>query len=107
MPRQARLRGRVQFTGSFTSRRQGKFLVVSRRGGAAGMPARLGMVVGRQAAPLSVTRSLVKRSIREVFRRLRPQLGSIDVVVRVRQLEAKPDIPALRNELERLLRETS
>ncbi len=71
------------------------------------MPARLGMVVGRQAAPLSVTRSLVKRSIREVFRRLRPQLGSIDVVVRVRQLEAKPDIPALRNELERLLRETS
>jgi ribonuclease P protein component len=48
----------------------------------------------------------MKRTIREVFRQLRSQLGSFDVVVRVRQSAARVELPAMRHELEKLLRET-
>jgi ribonuclease P protein component len=48
----------------------------------------------------------MKRIVREVFRQLRDQLGPVDVVVRVRQAAGRPDLPAVRHELERLLRET-
>ncbi|HEX4985917.1 MAG TPA: ribonuclease P protein component [Burkholderiales bacterium] len=107
LPRQAKLRGRVQFTGSFASRRQGKFFVVSRRSSPPGGPARLGIVIGRQTAPLAVVRSRMKRLIREVFRRVRQDLGSVDVVVRVRRPAAGLELAAARNELKELLRDTS
>jgi ribonuclease P protein component len=64
------------------------------------------MVVGKHAVPRSVARSLIKRTVREVFRKIRDQLGSVDVVVRVRKPAGPPDLPAARHELERLLRET-
>ena len=48
----------------------------------------------------------MKRAVRELFRQLRDQLGPVDVVVRVRQPAGKPELPAARHELERLLRET-
>ena len=48
----------------------------------------------------------MKRTVREVFRQLRGQLGPVDVVVRARQPAEKSDLPAARDELERLLRET-
>lgn len=106
LPRPARLCGKTQFTGSFAARRQGKFFVILRRTSPPGGQARLGIVIGRDTAPRSVTRSLMKRIVREVFRQLRDQLGPVDVVVRVRQAAGRPDLPAVRHELERLLRET-
>ena len=90
----------------FAARRQGKFFVVLARNGAAGEQSRLGIVIGRHTAPRSVTRSLMKRIVREIFRQLRDQLGPVDVVVRVRQPAGKSDLTAARHELERLLRET-
>ena len=106
LPRKARLCGRAQFTGTFAAKRQGRFFVVLSRNSPLGEQARLGIVVGRHTAPRSVTRSLMKRTVREVFRQLRAQLGPVDVVVRVRQPAGRSDLPAARSELERLLRET-
>jgi ribonuclease P protein component len=100
------LRGKAQFTGSFAARRQGDFFLVLRRNNLTAQQARLGIVIGRHTAPRSVTRSLIKRAIREVFRRLRGEFGWIDVVVRVRRPLAPRDLPAARRELETLLRET-
>ena len=99
--------GKAQFTGSFSARRQGTFFVVLSRSSPTGGKARLGIVIGRQAAPLSVTRSLIKRTVREVFRQLRSQLGAVDYVVRVRRRAERPDLAAARHELERLLREVN
>ncbi len=106
LPRKAALRGKAQFTGKFAARRQGKFFVVLRRNSQPGELARLGIVIGRQTAPRSVTRSLMKRIVRELFRLLRDQLGPVDVIVRVRQPAGRQDLAAARYELERLLRET-
>ena len=96
----------VHFTGAFAARRQGKFFVVLRRNSPPGEKARLGIVIGRQTAPRAVTRSMMKRTVREVFRQLRDQLGPVDVVVRVRKPAGRSDLPAVRHELDRLLRET-
>jgi ribonuclease P protein component len=106
LPRQAKLRGRAQFTGAFAKRSQGAYFVVLRRNKPLEQAARLGIVIGRHTAPRSVTRSLMKRAIREIFRQMRAQLGPGDIVVRVRQQARRSDMPAARNELERLLRET-
>jgi len=105
LPRKARLCGKAQFTGAFAARRQGNFFVVLRRGTLPGEQARLGIVIGRHIAPRSVTRSLMKRTVRETFRRLRDQLGPVDIVVRVSQPARRADLPKARHELERLLRE--
>ena len=77
-----------------------------RRNSLAGEQARLGIVVGRHTARRSVTRTLIKRIVREVFRRLREQLGPVDIVVRIRQPALRSDLPAARHELEELLRDT-
>jgi ribonuclease P protein component len=106
LPRKARLSGKAHFTGKYAARRQGKFFVVLSRNSPPGGQARLGIVIGRHTAPRSVTRTLMKRAVREVFRQLRNQLGPVDVVVRVRQPAARPELPAARHELERLLRES-
>ena len=80
--------------------------MVLRRDALPGAQARLGIVIGRQTAPRSVTRTLIKRTVREVFRRVREQLGPVDIVVRIRQPALRSDLPAARRELEELLRET-
>lgn len=41
--------------------------------------------------------------VREVFRVLRPRLGSIDVIVRIRQAAAGQGLAVARGELEALL----
>jgi len=45
--------------------------------------ARLGVVVGKKLLKRAVDRNRVKRVIREQFRRLRPQLPPVDLVVRL------------------------
>ena len=65
--------------------------------------ARLGIVAGRQAVPDSVDRSLMKRTIREVFRKRRGEIGNVDVVVRVRRQADRRNIAEARNELEKML----
>ncbi len=45
--------------------------------------ARLGLIVGRKSVSRATARNRIKRVIRDRFRRIRSELGSVDVVVRV------------------------
>ena len=54
--------------------------------------ARLGLVVGKKVAPRAVARNKIKRMIRERFRRLRSNLGAVDIVVRLSAPVAGADL---------------
>jgi ribonuclease P protein component len=45
--------------------------------------ARLGLIVGRKSVSRATARNRIKRVIRDRFRRVRSELASVDVVVRV------------------------
>lgn len=93
----------AHFTGGFSSRRQGVYFTVLFRNKQENEPARLGIVAGRHAVPGSVDRSLMKRTIREVFRNKRSEMGCVDIVVRVRRQADRSKIAEARHELEKLL----
>ena len=57
--------------------------------------ARLGIVVGKKLLKRAVDRNRVKRVIRDQFRRLRPQLPPVDLVVRLAVKPAPLDAKAL------------
>lgn len=103
LPRQARLCGAAHFTGGFAARRQGVYFTLLFRNNPANDPPRLGIIVGRHAVPGAVARTQMKRTIREVFRRLRGDLGNVDVVVKVRRRADRQHIAEARRELEKLL----
>lgn len=65
---------------------------------------RLGLIVGKKAAPRSVDRNRVKRLARIVHRRLAAELGDLDVVIQLRGSPRGRDNAALFKELEELLR---
>ncbi len=68
----------------------------------AGPGARLGTVVAKKLVRFSVHRNLVKRIVRESFRRCRNTLPAKDLVVRVRVKIERPDRLALRIDIEQL-----
>jgi len=103
LPRQARLCGGAHFIGAFSARRQGRFFIVLTRNNPGAKSARLGIVVGRRAAPKAVTRSAMKRLVREMFRHLRSDLGPTDFVVRVRRPAVREEMLEARAELQSLL----
>lgn len=59
--------------------------------------ARLGLVIGKRYAPLSVSRNAIKRVIREAFRHKRLGLPAGDYVVRLHTRIAKVSLTALKN----------
>lgn len=59
--------------------------------------ARLGLVIGKRYAPLSVSRNAIKRVIREAFRHKRHGLPAGDYVVRLHTRIAKVSLTALKN----------
>ena len=63
----------------------------------------MGIVIGRRTAPSAVTRSAMKRLVREVFRHLRSELGKTDYVVRVRKPAVGEEMVEARSELQSLL----
>lgn len=65
---------------------------------------RLGLIVGKKAAPRAVDRNRVKRLAREAYRRLAAELGSIDVVIQLRSSPRGRDNAELFKELERVMR---
>jgi ribonuclease P protein component len=67
-----------------------------------GSGARLGLAVSRKHARLAVTRSRLKRLIRESFRTHRPALADRDVVVLPRVAAVSADAAALRRSLDAL-----
>ena len=57
-----------------------------------GSDARLGLVIGKKFAPRAVTRNLIKRLARDIFRLRRAELGGWDIMLR---LHAKIDRKAM------------
>ena len=56
-----------------------------------GLSARLGLVIPKKNARDAVLRNAVKRQVREVFRRQRPQMPPCDLVFRLAQPIDRPD----------------
>ena len=63
--------------------------------------ARLGVVVAKRLAPRAVTRNLIKRVAREVFRK--SSLGAVDCIVRLSQAPIARPAPAAPQSLRRML----
>lgn len=103
LPRKARLTGGRYFTGAFSDKRYGRYFVVLARTSPDALAARLGVVAGKQAAPGAVTRSRMKRLMREVFRQHRHRLQPLDYVVRLRRAATPGEMEQARHELEKLL----
>ena len=71
----------------------------------AGEGPRLGLIVGKKAAPRAVDRNRVKRIARIVHRQLATELEALDVVVQLRDSPRRHDNAVLFKELQGLLRE--
>jgi ribonuclease P protein component len=85
-------------------RRSGSRCFLARAIPNAGGGARLGLIVGKKAAPRAVDRNRVKRLVRIVHRELLHELGALDVVVQLRSCPRGRDNAALFKELRDLLR---
>jgi ribonuclease P protein component len=103
LPRTARLNAAAQFVGHFPQRFHGNWYQILARPteGAAG--ARLGLIVGRKAAPRAVDRAFARRLARESFRIRRSALPAVDVVIRLRAQVSRRDRAAAGAELRALL----
>jgi len=102
LPRGVRLNAPQQFTGRFSQRLEGRWYRILARANRLST-ARLGLVVGRRAAARAVDRSLAKRLAREEFRRLRPAIPALDVIVRLTTVVQRGERVAAREELRELL----
>jgi ribonuclease P protein component len=102
-PRAARLRRRSEFTGVFEQgvKRHGQLMSVCVRQ-VAGPRTRVGIAASRKVGG-AVERNLVKRRIREIFRRLELP-GGLDIVVMPRPTMLKAPLTVSREEFDALVR---
>lgn len=103
-PSQARLIKTDDFSSVFSFRKRisGHFLALHYQYNQLGRP-RLGLVVSKKIARLSVSRNYMRRVLREVFRHQQQNFASVDVVVRVQRLFSKADHAQLKQEFLELL----
>lgn len=66
--------------------------------------ARLGLVASRKAAPRAVDRNRGKRLVRTAFQAVRPRLPSVDIVFQQKNNLRNMNNPAIRSDIEHLLR---
>jgi len=100
-----RLRKTDEYSSVFAFRRaiKGQFLIVHYRPNAL-TTARMGVVVAKKLARRAVQRNLVKRIVREGFRRQRAALPCLDLVVRLNRPIVGASRTNLHNDLADLLR---
>lgn len=99
-PRAARLLQPAQFGNAFKGRRLARgvlFMLHASPPNEAGR-ARLGMVIGKRFAPLSVSRAAIKRVIREAFRHRQGDLPPYDYVVRLHARIADVSLTELKRQ---------
>ena len=103
LPQTTRLSGGAHFTGAFERRVAGScFQLLARPNQTDGL-ARLGIVVGRRTAPRAVDRARARRVVREEFRKLRSNLGPMDIVIRVKRVIPAATRAEARQEIRTLL----
>ena len=86
LPRAARLVGAENYRQAFASRRslRGRWLNLHlRHRENDDLGPRIGLVIGKRFCRLATRRNFLKRMIREHFRAVRREIGSIDLVVRL------------------------
>jgi ribonuclease P protein component len=64
---------------------------------------RLGLIVGKRTARLSVQRNYMKRILREMFRRYRADLPNLDIVIRAQKLYVPSQFPLVEHEFQELM----
>jgi ribonuclease P protein component len=103
-PRQHRLIKTDDFSSVFNFRKRisGHYLAIHYQYNQH-LHARLGLIVGKKVAKLSVERNYMKRVIKECFRLNRHQLPNLDLVIRAQRKFSHQDYKALLQELRDLL----
>ena len=96
-PRHVRVRARADFDRVFKQGRRTASPLFSLHVHPGAEPARLGLAVSRKVDPHAVGRNRIKRVLRDVFRKLQPQLPFGDYVVVARATAAKCENQALRD----------
>lgn len=105
LPRVARLRSAADFAALRTvSGRLGGRCFLLRFGNNDGETARLGLAISKRCSKRAVDRNRIKRLIRESFRRARPGLPPVDIVVTARDIAVAESGAALLAELDTLFR---
>ncbi len=81
-PKKQHLRSKSEFQSVYSARQRlsGRYYVFYYRGNETGVP-RLAVVTSRRNVPKAVTRNLLKRLSREVFRHRQENLSPVDVIV--------------------------
>jgi ribonuclease P protein component len=104
-PRDARLRRAADFAALRTvSGRLGGRCFLLRFGNNDVDTARLGLAISKRCSKRAVDRNRIKRLAREAFRRIRPDLPHVDILVMAKDIAVKETGTALLAELETLLR---
>ena len=103
-PSISRLHKTDEYSSVFAFRRaiKGKFLILHYRPNDLGR-ARLGVVVAKKLARRANTRNLVKRIVREQFRRRRVHLSAFDMVIRLHAPVALATRRMLNDDVTRLM----
>ncbi|MET0328144.1 ribonuclease P protein component [Xanthomonas sp. NCPPB 2632] len=105
MPREARLRRAADFAALRTvSGRLGGRCFLLRFGNNDVDTARLGLAISKRCSKRAVDRNRIKRLAREAFRRARPDLPHVDILVMAKDIAVQETGAALLAELETLLR---
>ena len=65
--------------------------------------ARLGLVVGKKTAKLSVSRNYMRRVLREFFRTQQQDICHVDLIVRVQKKFSKSDFNQIKQEFDSLI----
>jgi ribonuclease P protein component len=103
-PSRARLIKTDEFSSVFNFRKRisGHYLAIHYQHNQLGRP-RLGLIVGKKTARLSVSRNYMRRVLRELFRTQQDQLASLDLVVRAQQAFDRRHFSVVKQEFNQLL----
>jgi ribonuclease P protein component len=105
LPRDARLRRAADFAALRTvSGRLGGRCFLVRFGNNEAGTARLGLAISKRCSKRAVDRNRIKRLAREAFRRVRPALPPVDILVMARDTAVDTEGSVLLAELDGLLR---
>lgn len=105
LPRDARLRRAADFAALRTvSGRLGGRCFLLRFGNNTAGTARLGLAISKRCSKRAVDRNRIKRLAREAFRRARPDLPQVDILVMARDTALKESGATLLAELDGLFR---
>jgi ribonuclease P protein component len=103
-PRKLRLIKTDEFSSVFNFRKRlaGSYLIIHYQFNQLNNP-RLGLVVGKKTARLSVDRNYMRRVIRQLFRVHQYELDNIDLVIRVQKAFYTKDYLVIEQEFKKLV----